>query len=98
MKYLIFLFTFLTINLTAEELVVISLSELKANQHKYSGKTIVTQGKLYWSSSILNARTKIYLKEDNKFGKTFLLQLNPLEFKSEQLKKGNLVNIRPTSA
>ncbi|MDD7986837.1 hypothetical protein PQO01_17945 [Lentisphaera marina] len=94
MKKLFTLVLFLALHLCAvEATTVISLSDLKANQMKYSGKRVVTSGKLFFTDKRISTRSKIYLKDTARFGKTYLLQLKPEELKNPSLVNGKQVTV-----
>jgi hypothetical protein len=94
MKHLLLIFLILCSALNAaEEALVISLDDLKANQTKYSGKRVVTSGRLFFTDKRITTRTRIYLKSPAKFGKTYLLQLKADQLKNPQLVNGKTVSI-----
>jgi hypothetical protein len=94
MKKIITLAMFLALSLMGEEATtIISLADLKADQMKYSGKRVVTTGKLFFTDKRISSRTKIYLKDTSRFGKTYLLQMKPAELKSSQLVNGKQVTV-----
>ncbi|WDE97953.1 hypothetical protein PQO03_19180 [Lentisphaera profundi] len=79
--------------MAADATIMVSLADLKANQTKFSGKRVITQGKLFFTDKKVTSRTKVYLKDGSKFGKTYLLQLKPEELKSPELVNGNSVTV-----
>ena len=67
MKYVSLLFILFLSSLQAEELVSLTLSELKANQLKYSGKTNLSKGKLFYIGTRVTryAESYIFVKKLN---------------------------------
>ena len=75
MKYLnLLIVLILCSSVSANENIEVSISDLKSNQARFRGKKVLLTGRIQFTGKRITKQTKFYLKEDEKFGKSYQIE------------------------